>query len=173
MASAGDITRLIEQWQHGNRTAEDALFEVMYHRLHNIAMQCLSRERPGQMISATALVHEAYLRFRNAERLEIADRSHFLALAARVMHRILVDRARARKTGKRGNDPVPEELSGAVSCAGSVPETRRWEILCSGCFRSSRGWAISSSRSRSAFSVQNPHAFGNRSSHHERSVSEG
>jgi RNA polymerase sigma-70 factor, ECF subfamily len=110
MAFAGEITSLIEQWRLGNKGAEDALFDAMYHRLHHIAMQCLSREKPGQTIGATALVHEAYLRFKQTERLQIADRSHFLALAARVMHRILVDRARARKTGKRGHDPIAEEL---------------------------------------------------------------
>jgi RNA polymerase sigma factor (TIGR02999 family) len=71
-------------------------------------------ERANQSISATVLVHEAYLRFRRAQRLEIADRSHFLALAARVMRRILVDRARARRAQKRERDPAPAEQAEAL-----------------------------------------------------------
>jgi RNA polymerase sigma factor (TIGR02999 family) len=114
MASDGEITRLIAEWQHGDKAAEDALFEAMYNKLHSIAIQCLKREKPGQTVGATALVHEAYLRFKTSERLQISDRSHFLALAARVMHRILVDRARARQTGKRGNDPIAAEITDSL-----------------------------------------------------------
>jgi RNA polymerase sigma factor (TIGR02999 family) len=111
MPAPDDITRLIEQWQHGDKAAEDALFEAMYHRLHSIAVQCLKGEKPGRTVGATALVHEAYLRFKTSERLQISNRSHFLALAARVMHRILVDRARARQAEKRGNDPVAAQIT--------------------------------------------------------------
>lgn len=86
----------------------------MYLRLHSLAVQCLKSERPGHTIGATALVHEAYLRFETSERLDIVDRSHFLALAARVMRRILVDKARARQTDRRGNDPAAVELTDAL-----------------------------------------------------------
>jgi len=108
------ITRLIEDWQRGDKAAENALFDAMYHRLHALAVQCLRGEQPGQSLGATALVHEAYLRFTRAERLDIADRAHFLALAARVMRRILVDRARARQSAKRGAKPVRVEMADSL-----------------------------------------------------------
>jgi RNA polymerase sigma-70 factor (ECF subfamily) len=109
-----DITRLIQDWQGGNRAAEQALFEALYRTLHGIALHCLRSERDAGSMCATALVHEAYLRFANAERLSVGDRSHFLALAARVMRRIIVDRARARKSEKRGGDNQREDLSNSM-----------------------------------------------------------
>ena len=106
-----EITRLIEQWQGGDQSAENALFQALYDRLHAMAVQCLRSERPGNSLGATGLVHEAYLRFKRAERLDIIDRSHFLALTARVMRRILVDRARARQAQKRMADPAPVQAT--------------------------------------------------------------
>jgi RNA polymerase sigma-70 factor (ECF subfamily) len=114
ISSPGEITRLIEAWQRGDKSAENALFDAMYSRLHRLAVQCLRSERPGQTLGATALVHEAYLRFETSERLDIVNRSHFLALAARVMRRVLVDKARARQADRRGNDPAPVELTEAL-----------------------------------------------------------
>ena|ERR1035441_156163 len=110
MEQDNDITRLIQEWQQGNRAAEQALFEAMYRALHRIAMHCLRSEPNAGSLSPTVLVHEAYLRFANAEKLPVVDRSHLLALAARVMRRIIVDRARARKSEKRGGDQVKIEL---------------------------------------------------------------
>jgi RNA polymerase sigma factor (TIGR02999 family) len=103
---SGDITRLISEWQRGNKAAENALFEALYNRLHARALYLLSTEPSGQSMGPTALVHEAYLRLERSEGLEIADRNHFLKLAAKVMHQILVDRARARRSEKRGGDQV-------------------------------------------------------------------
>ncbi len=96
-----DITRLIAEWQDGNREAESALFERLYQRLHAIAMHLARNERIEDSLGPTALIHEAYLRFCGSAKLKIVNRAHFLALAARVMRRILVDRARARKAAKR------------------------------------------------------------------------
>jgi len=101
MDGAGEITNLISQWQRGDKTAEDALFKALYHKLHVMALHYLRGERKGDSLGATALVHEAYLRFEQSEGLRILNRTHFLALAARVMRRILVDRARARSAAKR------------------------------------------------------------------------
>ena len=64
MEPADDITRLISDWQRGDKKAESALFDALYTRLHSIAVQCLKNERAGQTLGPTALVHEAYLRFR-------------------------------------------------------------------------------------------------------------
>jgi RNA polymerase sigma factor (TIGR02999 family) len=111
----GDITRLIAEWQGGDSSAEQALFNALYRTLHGIAQQILRTERPGQTIGATALVHEAYLRFRRTERLDVVNRAHFLALVARVMRRIIVDRARARRAEKRGTDPYAVDLTDALA----------------------------------------------------------
>lgn len=99
-----DITRLISDWQRGDKNAESALFNALYSRLHGIAVNCLRNEAPSQSLSATVLLHEAYLRLHRSERIEVTDRGHFLKLAARVMHNIIVDHARFRRTGKRGGD---------------------------------------------------------------------
>jgi RNA polymerase sigma-70 factor, ECF subfamily len=100
-----DITELIVEWQGGNRSAESALFEKLYARLHKIAAGLARNEYPNQTLGPTALVHEAYVRFCGSSNLKIVDRAHFLALAARVMRRLLVDRARARRAQKRTQEP--------------------------------------------------------------------
>ena len=106
MEPSGDITRLISEWQRGNKAAENALFEALYQKLHTKALQVLRSEPRGQSMGPTALVHEAYLRLERSERLEITDREHFVKLVAKVMRGILVDRARARLSAKRGGDQV-------------------------------------------------------------------
>ena len=114
MGPDGEITRLIYDWQRGAPGAESALFNALYQKLHSLALQCLQGERRDQAPGATSLVHEAYLRFRQAQNLEIVNSSHLLALAAQVMRRIVVDRARARRSEKRGGDAIPIELSDAL-----------------------------------------------------------
>jgi RNA polymerase sigma factor (TIGR02999 family) len=109
MAESTEITVLIAEWQGGSRAPEAALFDALYRDLHKVALQILRTERSGQTLGATALVHEAYLRFNRSRQLNVTNRTHFLALAARVMRRLLVDRARARRTEKRGADPVRVE----------------------------------------------------------------
>lgn len=115
MESETEITRLIREWQVGDRAAEQALFEALYRTLHNIAAHCLRSEPNAGSLGPTALVHEAYLRFVKAENLSIVDRNHFLALAARVMRRIVVDRARARRSHKRGGENIRVDLSDIAS----------------------------------------------------------
>lgn len=101
MDSSRDITKLIVEWQGGSREAESTLFEELYHRLHSIAANLVCSEGNVNTLGPTELVHEAYVRFCGSTRLEIGNRAHFFALAARVMRRILIDRARARKAAKR------------------------------------------------------------------------
>lgn len=100
----GEITVLIAAWLRGDKAAENALFEALYRQLHRRALLLLHGEPAGQSMGPTALVHEAYLRLERSEALQVGNREHFLRLAARVMHSILVDRARARKSVKRGGD---------------------------------------------------------------------
>jgi RNA polymerase sigma factor (TIGR02999 family) len=110
------ITALLEAWSAGDRAALDQLIPLVYSNLRRMAAACLRREQAGQTLDPTALVHEAYLRLVGDTGPEFQNRAHFLGVAARVMRQILVDRARARKAGKRsGGLRVPLEDDAAPS----------------------------------------------------------
>ncbi len=108
-AEAGEITRLLDQWQAGDHKAEGALFTALYDALYSIAIHSIRRENPGHSLGPTALLNEAYLRLAKTERINLTGRSHFLALSAQVMRRILVDRARARRAAKRDGLMLTDE----------------------------------------------------------------
>ena len=98
-----DVTRLLEAAHGGDRQAAADLLPVVYNELRKLAAQRLAQEKPGQTLDATALVHEAYIRLVGpAGDRKFACRTHFFATAAKAMRRILVDRARARQSLKRG-----------------------------------------------------------------------
>jgi RNA polymerase sigma factor (TIGR02999 family) len=115
-----DVTFLLRAWRAGDDGAGDRLVEVLYQELHDMARRKLSRERAGGTLQTTALVHEAYLRLVDQRHVHWRDRGHFLALAATMMRRVLVDRARARRAGKRGSGAEPITLTDA-SAAGLDP----------------------------------------------------
>jgi len=92
----GEITQLLHEWQAGDRRVEDQLFELLLPDLRKIAGRCFSGERAGHTLQPTALVNEAFLRLAKNNKIEWHDRGHFLAIAARVMRRYLIDHARAR-----------------------------------------------------------------------------
>jgi len=96
------VTGLLIQWGRGDEGALERLIPLVHDELHKIARRCMADERPGHSLQATALVNEAYLRLVDANDVAWHDRTHFLAVAARVMRRILVDHARGRRTQKRG-----------------------------------------------------------------------
>ena len=116
-ARPGEVTELLRAWRSGDTQAGDLLVRVLYRELHDMARRRLRGERPGMTLQTTALVHETYLRLVDQRRVEWRDRSHFLALAATMMRRILVDRARARQAGKRGAGEPAITLTDAA-CAG-------------------------------------------------------
>ena len=101
----------VEQMLHavstGDKSAMDRLFPLVYADLCRLADLCLRRERPGHALQRAALVHEAYLRLRDAAQPVYRDRAHFLRVAARVMRQVLVDDARRRAMGKRSAPEVP------------------------------------------------------------------
>ena len=97
-----DITRLLGRWYEGDREALDALLPVVYRELRQVARASLRHEKAGHSLQATALVHEAYLRLIEANRLGFENRMHFFAVAARLMRQILVDHARRKNANKRG-----------------------------------------------------------------------
>src|ERR1700679_3184716 len=96
--SPGRITVLLRQWRDGDRKAQDELFEALMPELRKIARACFRGERPGHLLQPTALVNEAFLRLAKVSNVEWQDRGHFLALAARIMRRHLIDQARSRRS---------------------------------------------------------------------------
>ena len=116
-----NITALIERVRGGDRDAFDALFEALYPELRRIAHLRLRRGFPDPDLGTTALVHECYLKLRDARRLEASDRAHFLSYTATAMRSIIVDIARARATERRGSNAphvtLDEELAGVSPAA--------------------------------------------------------
>jgi RNA polymerase sigma factor (TIGR02999 family) len=101
-----EVTDLLRQWRGGEAQRSERLLDLLYADLKRIASGQLARERPGHTLQTTALVHEAYLRLVDQRRADWHDREHFFAVAATVMRRLLVDRARARLAAKRAHEPV-------------------------------------------------------------------
>jgi RNA polymerase sigma factor (TIGR02999 family) len=118
---ATEVTRLIAAWRAGDDEALDRLVPLVYDELRALARHRLREERGDHTLQATALVHEAYARLVGAE-LELADRAHFFAVAARTMRRILVDHARARAREKRGGGARVVSLAEDVAADGERGE---------------------------------------------------
>jgi RNA polymerase sigma factor (TIGR02999 family) len=121
-----EFTKLLHASREGNAEAFESLMPLVYQELHRIAHRCLSSERDGHTLQTTALVNEAYLRLAGSAP-EYNDRTHFFALAARTMRRILVDYAKARMTNKRGGGAYKVELEDALAIE-SEPDDRIIEI---------------------------------------------
>jgi RNA polymerase sigma factor (TIGR02999 family) len=100
----GAITGLTERARGGDMLALEQLVPLVYGELRRLAARYMRRERPGQSLQATALVHEAYLRLFKDDDLSFQNRAHFLGIAARSMRQILVEHARARDAAKRGGE---------------------------------------------------------------------
>jgi RNA polymerase sigma-70 factor (ECF subfamily) len=96
------VTGLLHEWRDGDQGALERLIPLVHEELRRIARRCMAGERVGHSLQATALVNEAYLRLVDGTPVAWHDRAHFLAVSARVMRRILVDHARARRAEKRG-----------------------------------------------------------------------
>jgi len=96
------VTELLHRWGQGDEGALEQLIPLVHHELHQIARRHVAHERADHTLQATALVHETYLRLVDAQGVSWHDRTHFLAVCARVMRRILVDYARTRGAHKRG-----------------------------------------------------------------------
>jgi RNA polymerase sigma factor (TIGR02999 family) len=112
--SSQEITLLLRDWNLGDEEALPKLVPLVYKELHRMAHFYMRGERPAHTLQTTALINEAYLRLSNLNQMNWEDRNHFFAVSARLMRRILVDSARARKSGKRGGEvdriPINEDL---------------------------------------------------------------
>jgi RNA polymerase sigma factor (TIGR02999 family) len=105
------VTGLLLAWRAGDEAALARLTPLVQQELQRIARRCLRAERPDYSLPPTALVHEAYLRLVDTQQVNWQSRSHFLAVAARLMRRVLVDAARSRRRKKRGGGAVQVSLS--------------------------------------------------------------
>ena len=108
-----EVTHILNAIDQGDPQAPDRLLPLVYVELRKLAAASLAHEKPGQTLDATALVHEAYLRLIGDQ--EFANRRHFFAAAAEAMRRILIDRARARRSLKRGGNGHREALDGIAA----------------------------------------------------------
>ncbi len=120
MPSPGDVTRLLLDWSDGNRTAVDELMPLIYQELHRLASSYMRRERDDHTLQPTALIHEAYFRLVDQDRIEWRSRAQFFGIAAQAMRRILVDHARGRRYAKRQGSEQQISLDEA-----SLPTTGR------------------------------------------------
>jgi RNA polymerase sigma factor (TIGR02999 family) len=106
-----DVTRILSSIEQGDPQAAEQLLPLVYDELRRLAAAKIAHENPRQTLQATALVHEAYLRLVDGEKVRHWDsRRHFFAAAAEAMRRILIDRARNRKRLKRGGGCMRQEL---------------------------------------------------------------
>jgi RNA polymerase sigma factor (TIGR02999 family) len=116
------VSALLGRWRGGDQQALETLVPLVYNELRALAHRHLRRERPGHTLQTTALVNEAYLRLASGRPFEAENRTHFVAVAARLMRQILVDYARSRGAAKRGADRLVE-----LSDIENEPAENRYE----------------------------------------------
>jgi len=119
----GPITDLLLAWRGGQADAMDELVPLLYAAMRRLAERHLERERNGHTLTPTALVNEAWLRLVDQTRVQVNDRTHFLALVSRTMRHILVDHARRRLAGKR-MPPPPRSFD--LAAAANADE---WAVM--------------------------------------------
>lgn len=115
-----NVTLLLVRWNDGDEAALEQLVPIVHEELRRLARRQMARERPGHTLQPTALVNEAYLRLVNLTQMRWQNRAHFLAMAARLMRRVLVDFARSRGYQKRGGGAMPVSFSQALDVAETV-----------------------------------------------------
>src|SRR5262249_60304349 len=121
-----EVTRLLRAWRGGDEDALAKLTPLVYDELHRLAAGYMRGERPGHTLQPTALIGEAFVRLIGEDVPTFEDRGHFIAVAARLMRQILVDRARRRRAEKRGGGERPVTLDeGAL---GSAPHPDVWAL---------------------------------------------
>jgi RNA polymerase sigma factor (TIGR02999 family) len=118
-----EVTRILSDIEHGDPNAAEQLLPLVYNELRQLAALHLAQEKPGQTLQATALVHEAYLRLVDVEKVQKWDsRGHFFAAAAEAMRRILIDNARGKQRLKRGGDLKRMTLESVDLASTAAPD---------------------------------------------------
>ena len=115
------VTVLLRAWRGGDPNALEQLMPLVYKHLQGMAGRYLQFERPGHTLSATAVVHEAFLRIVDTE-VTWQDRAHFLAVASLAMRRVLVDHAKMHQRSKRGGHPLKVPLDEAMALSPSASD---------------------------------------------------
>ena len=110
-----EITQLLAKWREGNQSALDELYPLLYDEMHRLARRYMSRERKGHTLQTTALINEAYVRLVDQKNVPWANRSHFFAISAQIMRRILIDHARRHQYAKRGGGARQVSLEEAAT----------------------------------------------------------
>lgn len=116
--SPDSVTGCLERLRAGEPKALDRLLPLVYDELRRLAGAQLRHEGTGHTLSATALVHEAYVRLADRDRLDATNRGQFLAIASQSMRRVLIDHARGRRRHKRGGGQVPVPLDQVEGLVG-------------------------------------------------------
>jgi RNA polymerase sigma factor (TIGR02999 family) len=120
MNKTQQITQMLRDWGDGNRASLEDLMPLVYDELHRQAASFLRRERPDHTLQATALINETYLKLVDQRDVNWESRTHFFAISANLMRRILVDYARSKKREKRGGGAVMLTLEeAAMNVAGN------------------------------------------------------
>jgi RNA polymerase sigma factor (TIGR02999 family) len=117
-----EVTRILEEIEHGNSQAAEQLLPLVYNELRKLAAHKMSGEAQGHTLQATALVHEAWIRLVGGSGQQFQNREHFFAAAAEAMRRILVDHARRKKSLKRGSGVAAEEFVEGAFVLAQPPE---------------------------------------------------
>ncbi len=125
MTSQKDVTQLLLRWKEGDRAALDDLMPIVYSELRRLAGGLLRWERPDHTLQPTALIHEAYLRLTNQPDVHWQNRSHFFAIAAKIMRQILVNHALAHRAAKRGGGSLRVTLNEAIP----APQKQDYDVL--------------------------------------------
>ena len=116
-----DVTHLLARWKDGDEEALQQLVPIVHDELRRLARRQMAGERPDHSLQPTALVNEAYLRLVNLKQMQWQNRAHFLAMAARLMRRILVDVARSRGSQKRGGGAKQVTFTQSLEVAEGQP----------------------------------------------------
>lgn len=128
---SGDLTALLRRASEGERDAFDTLLTYVYDELKSVAHRRLAAERDAHTLDTTALVHEAYFKLVEQDRVEWRSRAHFFAIAARAMRRILIDHARKRNAERRGGEAEKVSLaeSPRIPAPGAVGEDDALDLI--------------------------------------------
>lgn len=122
-SSHGTVTQFLREWSDGDQEALVELIPLVYDELRSLASAYLRRERPDHTLQTSALVHEAYLRLLEQQRVRWHNRTHFFGIAAQAMRRILVDHARSQLYAKRGGGAPKLSLDEALTLSAErAPE---------------------------------------------------
>ena len=124
-----DVTALLLQWSAGDRGALDRLTPLVYQELRKSALALLAKERPGHTLSATALVHEVYLKLVDQRQVSWENRAHFFGAAGHIMRRVLVDHAKKKYSEKRGGSAVKIAMQDDIFAVDLAEESLLANVL--------------------------------------------